>query len=301
VKILIHHRHYPVSIGRYLKRGLRSLGHEVFSVGCVDPRGAEYIPWPGGLRFPRYVDAPDLVTPDVQAYPLAEVLRAIPFSPDAVIQAGDVCWLHGPSPVPNVIVMTDPHCVDYQPRLAHADLQICMQDYYRSGYPGSHWVPYAYDEEWHYHLPKAPREYDVVMIGLMYEHRAALLERLRQVGVRVCGGLGQIFHEGTQLYNRGLIALSWSSRMDLPARFFEGLAYGRLVISNRLPDIEKLGFLEGVHYVDFQSLDEAVSKCTFYIEHPDFAEAIAARGRAAVQPHTWRARAARIVSLLPRR
>lgn len=298
MKILMHHRHFPVSMGRYLKRALRKLGHEVFSVGSIDPRGPEYVIWsPGG--YPQYVDAPALVTPEVPSYPLDEVLRSISFSPEAIIQMGDVTWLEGKAPVPNVIVMTDPHCVDYHPRLAHADLQICMQDHYRDLYPGSFWVPYAYDEEFHYFIPGEPREYDAVLIGLQYDNRVAVIERLRGMGHRVYRALGDLFHEGTRIYNRSLIAFNWSSRMDLPARFYEGLAYKRLVVTNRVPDLLRAGFQEGVHYVDFQSEDEAVEKCAFYIGHPELAQAIAERGYQAVQTkHTWRARAVQILTLM---
>ena len=60
-------------------------------------------------------------------------------------------------------------------------------------------------------------------------------------------------------YNKAKIAYNWSSSFDIPMRFFEGMAMGCCVITNRLAHLDELGFIEGTHYLAFSNVQELVN------------------------------------------
>jgi hypothetical protein len=262
------------------------------------PYSGGTIPWGPQFYYKDYKMPPTVETPDVEHFSLMQVWDKLPEKPDLVIQAGDVFWLDGKPPVKNIIIATDPHCVNYHPRLVDADYFVSMQDYYIKEYTNISipiiWMPYAYDNNIHKKLDKKIFS-DVVMCGLQYSHRVELAEQMRKKGLRVFSTLGLIYDDYVKAYNAGAIALSYSSKQDLPARFWEGLAMGRLVLQNRVPDLEKIPLKEGVDYIGFSSINEAVEKAVYYTEHKDEAEKIALSGYEKVKPHTYTRRVKKLL------
>lgn len=291
MKILMHFRHFPVAMGRFFHWAFQDLGHEVFTVG---PYSAGKIPWGEQFYYPEYTFPPDYVLPEMNL-PLKDVLQKIPFKPDLIIQAADTIWLEGKAPVPNFILGTDPHVIDYTPRLKDADEFITMQKFY---HPDKPWVPYAYDSNIHKNLKLVRPKYDVVFCGLQYGHRVEALKSMEAVGLKVFNALGLIYEDYVQVYNQGLIAFNFSSQQDLPARFWEGLAMGRLVLTNRVPDLEELEFEEFKDYIGFTSVAEAVEKVQFLIKNPAVINKIARSGYRKVQPHTYQARCQKILEIV---
>ena len=287
MKILIHFRHFPIAMGRWFDFALRDLGHEVFSVGNYN--GGK-IPWGEEFDFPKYAFAPDLQIPEMTAYPLEEVLEKIDFKPDLILQAGDVTYLSGKAPCKNVMLLTDPHAVDYTPRYQHADHVFSMQDFYKT--PEQTWIPYGYYPPVHFFQEeKQSKNFDISLSGLQYPHRIEAVEKLKDAGLRVQSTLGLLYDEYREFYHNANMALCFSSKQDLPARFWEGLAMGRLVLMNRVPDLEKLELREDEHYIGFSSIEELVEKARFYRINSSAMEKIAAQGWMAVQPHTYYSRA----------
>lgn len=280
--ILIHGRAFPVAMWRWFDWGLRDLGYNVFSVGNYDEGR---IPWGPEFNYPQYAFSPDHQIPEGD-YPIDAVLKEIDFKPDVIIQAADTVFLTGKAPCKNVIIETDPHCVDYTPRLQYADHVFCMQDCYKK--PGQTWLPYAYYPPVHRYISDTHIEYDVVFSGLQYDKRKETLEKMKQSGLNVLTTLGLIYDEYVRAYSSGRIAFNWSSKNDLPARFWEGMAMGRLVLTNKVPDLALLPHLkDGVHYITFNSVDDAVKKAQYYIANPWEAEAIGERARRAVKNDTY--------------
>ena len=158
MNVLIHYRHFPMSIGRYIHWALENLGHSVMSAGSYS---YGKIPWGDQYYYPQYKIPPLIVLPDVNEYPLEDVIWRLPVKPDLVIQAGDTQWLTGKSPVKNIIVATDPHVLDYHPRLTHADYFVSMQKYCLPQYEKGIWMPYGYDEYIHREL-KRDNKYNVL-------------------------------------------------------------------------------------------------------------------------------------------
>ena len=251
MKILIHGRAFPVAMWRFFDWAFRDLGHEVISVGCYN---GDWIPWGGGMNL-GYDFPPDIQIPEMESYPLSDVLNKLPWTPDMILQASDVTYLYGPSNgIPNVILATDPHAVDYIPRLKDASHFACMQECYLNKYDfkNKFWIPYAYSENIHKNL-RLERDIDVSCIGLQYDTRVNVMGELDRLGYKVSFGIGKVYDEYVDMYNRSKIAFVATSKDDLPARFWEGLAMGCCVVTNHVPDLDLLQFVGGKDYMLYES------------------------------------------------
>lgn len=281
MKILLHYRHFPVAIGRYIHWALQGLGHDVISCGYYS-HGK--IPWGDEFYYPDHKYPPRVKLPNVEVYPINNIKRKF----DIVIQAGDTHWLEGDPGTRNIIIGTDPHVIDYTPRLKHASHFFCMQKCYLKDYSWGEYLPYAYDRDIHVYIPDEDILFDVVLSGLQYPNRTRFMELMELRGHRVYNALGAIYDEYALVYNQGKIAFNWSSKDDLPARFWEGLAMRRLVLTNRVPDLNEFpDLVEDRDYIAYSTMEEAIEKAEFYIKNDSAREKIAASGYKNVQPHNW--------------
>lgn len=299
MNILIFYKHYPVAMGRYIHWGFESAGHKVFSVGhFTDGK----IPWGDGMDFPEYKFPPDMDLPNVNRMSAPEILdevRREGFSPDVLIQAADDFWLEGKVDIPNIVIGTDPHVIDYKRAIRDADRFVSMQHFYMDKYPSdSVWMPYGYVDWLHKRKWFKKLEYHVVFSGLQYENRVKTLRGISNLGWRVYCGLGDVYDEYVNLYNQGMIAFNWSSKNDLPARFWEGLAMKRCVLTNRVPDLALLPFEEGVDYLAFSDIDEAVEKADYYLKRQDLLFKIADNGHKKVKKHSYTHRVKKLLEEL---
>ena len=287
MRIAIFYRHFPVAMGQYIKWGLEEAGHEVYSCG---PYSNGKIPWGDQFYYPEYKFPPDLITPDTKEVPIKDVLKSIRkdgFEPKIIIQAADNYFLPGKADIKNILIGTDPHAVDYEPYIQDVDYYVCMQKHYiPKKMKNAVWMPYAYDKNIHQYKPDRIK-YDVVFCGLQYPQRVEVLKKIADKGWRVFNKLGVIYEEYTKVYNQGLIAFNYSSKQDLPARFWEGLAMKRCVLTNRVPDLNEFNFEEGIDYLGFDSIEEAVEKADFYLKKPELLFKIASNGYKRVR-HRWK-------------
>ena len=287
MKIAIFYRHFPVAMGRYIHWGLEDAGHEVFSVG---PYSRGKIPWAESLYYPQYKFPPDLELPDNQILPMSHVLKGIRkqgFKPDMIIQEADLYFLEGKADIPNILLGTDPHVVNYEPHLTNVDYYFSLQKNYMGEGKNRGWMPYGYDRNIHVYQPQQTIKYNVVFCGLQYTHRKDALRAISDRGYKVFCGLGYVYDDYVSLYNQGMIAFNWSSKDDLPARFWEGLAMKRCVLTNRVPDLKEFDLEEGVDYLGFSTKGEAVEKADFYLKRPELLFKIADNGYKKVKPHHW--------------
>jgi hypothetical protein len=209
----------------------------------------------------------------------------------------------------NVVIATDPHAFPahyYQESFRDADVMYMMQACYAKpfrdiGLP-VRWLPYAFDPEFHYWNPNTHKTHFVTLItGLMYPERILAKQQLEVARFSVFNEGGYLFDEGCEIYNRGVIALNWSSRKDLPMRFWEGLAYRNVVLTDRAWDLplvaEQFGIREDEHYLAFDTVEELIHKANMVRANPSHYAAVAARGYAAVWAgqHTYTTRAAQIL------
>lgn len=291
MKILIHGRHFPVAMFRWFQWAFEDLGHEVFSVG---PYSNGTIPW-GNFYFPDHKFPPNYILPEFNVN-VNDVLKKIPFKPDFIFQAADTIFMEGRPPIPNSFYATDPHAVDYASRKINADYFFNAQKCYSQ--PGEVWIPYAYDKYIHKWTKNNYPKYDIVFCGLQYFHRLNVLEAFKKAGMKVFNKLGVIYEDYVSAYNNGKIAFVYSSKKDLPARFWEGLAMRRLVLTNKVPDLQNLEFVENKDYITFNDVGEAVEKAQFYLKNERAAEYIADSGYRKVQKHTYQERVKKIISTI---
>ena len=314
-RVLLSYSHYPISVGRFFKLGMSKIPDvEVFDVG---PCSWGMLPWQPGTDFSAQQDVPrmELFPEPAQPYlyPANTVLAAAEragFVPDAIVMVDAGFHLHGGTPgVPAALIATDPHCLDYAEQAEEVNAFWVMQRVYMDKYDphlaSPQWLPYCYEPELHYWDPDAVGGHDVTFVGVLYPERLELLARMQEAGLSVVFEQGRLMQEGTAIYNRGHIAWNLSSRDDLPMRFWEGLAYRNLVITNRVSDLKNLaewGCVEGEHYVayDRDNCKEMINKLRYYCDptHAEERDAIATAGWVWVQQHTYEARARQVLESL---
>lgn len=287
INVVLTQHFFPMTIGKYFIAALER--REDINLITAGPYYGTWIPWNHGMTLPqKYATPPTIqIAQNTQTVPIQFIENQLTVKPDLWLQIDAGFYLQGrPQYGKNVIVATDPHVLNYDQQRTLADTFYCMQAYYAQ--PGDIYLPYAYDPIWH--TPqKEDRLFDVCLLGLHYQNRNALVDRLRQNDLVVRYDLGPCFDEARKIYNQAPIGLNWSSKQDLVARVFELLGMRRLAVVNRVPDMPKF-FKDGRDLVAFSTLDEAVEKILYYLAHEDEMEAIAAQGHETVKPHTWDAR-----------
>lgn len=292
-----------MSMARFFTAAFRRLGHEVITVGPYSGDDGS-IPWPGQPKFPQYIDKPTIPLPEsLSSFPLAALKTQLPGDIDLVFSFDAGFRLTGKlDGIPSILYGTDPHAIDYRPYISEYDFFFCAQNFvWNQPLPeGAVWVPLAYDPT--VHIKQNPisdedRPVDVVFIGVMgngpgndnaYAKRwravQALKEKFQTFAIQ-----GMIFRECTEAYNRGKIGFNWSSQNDLPMRIWENAAYGNCVVTNKLPLLEEVGFVDGKTCIVYETQDELLEKVEQAITTGSWRK-IARAGNVMVHPHTYDAR-----------
>lgn len=311
MRFLLGYRHYPMSMARFFKAAMERLGHEVVSVGPYSGDNGD-IPWPGGPKFPRYIDRPTIALPEggLHAYPLAALARQLPGDFDAVWSFDAGFRLMGRlGDAKTVLYGTDPHALNYQPYYGEYDHFFSAQAQSLSMCPGAQWVPLAYDPTVHacHNLQDAEhRPVDVCFVGVMGDgpDRSRNAYASRWAAVQALKGRfntftqqGLIFDECTEAYNRSKIAFNWSSSWDLPMRLWEGAAYGCCVITNRLPYLEQVGFIDGETCIVYDTQEELLRKVEDALASGAW-ERIAKAGNVMIRAHTYDSRVESMLEVL---
>lgn len=111
-----------------------------------------------------------------------------------------------------------------------------------------------------------------------------------------------LFEDAAKRFCESRIVFNISIGNDVNMRFFETLVTGSFLLTNDIPElknIEKYGFYEGVHYVSYKTMDEAVEKAKYYIEHDKEREKIARAGyKQALKTGTYKSRIQALLSLI---
>lgn len=229
MKILLSYIHYPVCSGRYVKDALTRLGHDVRSVGWST---GDQI-W--GLRVPyHYGHAPDGAIDAVWT----------DWTPDLVIVMESAFKYHHPyyAAVPHVVYGMDNHVRDYtQDGIAHYFLAHNATSIMDMKASNVTWLPCGYDPSFTpSEIPYADREFDVTLIGVLYDNRVELLNAMDKAGLKVQAGTGLVYQDYVNAYHNSRIALNVSANGDLNQRIFECAAMGCVVLSESLVDADNL-------------------------------------------------------------
>jgi spore maturation protein CgeB len=237
----------------------------------------------------KYVEQPEIALSQSMAsmHMHPEMLRdRLPKDIDLWIQI-DAGWHFSVRPPAkcSILIETDPHVLKrwYDLPKSYSDFTFCMQSNYME--KDEIYLPYAHDPTVHY-PEQREKEYDVCLVGLLYPQRAALIDKLRADGLSVFYDIGLIFDEYREVYNKSRIALSWSTLDDLPARVWEGMAMGNLVVTNRVPDLKHF-FVENMDYLGFDTIEEGEQQILNAMMDEELCRSISKNGCKTVQPETY--------------
>jgi len=287
IKCVVSGIHFPLSMMSYFLRALeRRDDVELVTTG---PFTGDYIPWDNGLQIPlKYVKAPTIPLPQeatkIVGAPPTFIENRLPWKPDLWLQIDAGWWVERPNAEVVAHIATDPHVLNYDQQRNQCDFFFNMQREYMKD--GDIHLPYAFDPTLHKPLG-VEKEYDGCLIGLQYNNRTLLVNAIREAGYTVEYSIGKVYEEFNEAYNKSRVALNWSSLLDLNARTFEAMGMGLPLITNYIPALDEF-FEEGEHYLEFNSIAEAVENFKGLIEEPDFADYIAQNAYELVmEKHTW--------------
>lgn len=264
IRIVLSGIYYPMAILRYFERALKLLPLDLITVG---PYTGTHIPWAGGMYLDeKYALSPTVVLPKGQlTFEFAEEnLKAEGITEwDLWIQVDAAYHLNGrPSKGIHAIIATDPHVIDYTYQRRNCDYFYNMQKSYAQKHDIV--LPYAYDHTCHF-PEKREKLYDVGLIGVMYSHRQALVDRLLANGIKIMAQNGPIFTEATHLWNECRIGINWSSLDDLNARTFELTAMQIPSVQNRVSAMRDF-LKEDWHYIPFGEPTRSESAQMKYVD-----------------------------------
>ena len=138
------------------------------------------------------------------------------------------------------------------------------------------------------------KQHDIVFVGFLNQDPIGnnRVEYLDQVFKELPNSWLSVncFHEHMAAhYVRGRLGFNISIRDDLNMRFFEVLSTGTALLANRdVVGLEELGFEEGVHFIGYQGVPEAIEKAKYYLKNHEERESIAAAGHQLVrEKHTY--------------
>lgn len=287
IKVVISGLLFPVTMLHYFWRAFER--REDVDLRVVGPFFNDYIPWKGGMRLSmRYVKTPHIALDRTLANHsgMSPILiqDQLPWEPDLWLQIDAGWWVQKPRAKVVAHIATDPHVLDYDRQRRECDIFFNMQTPYMK--QGDHYLPYAYDKEIHYPI-FVEKIYHAALIGLQYESRSLLVNRLRQKGLNVFYETGIVYDEYRVAYNQSHVALSWSSLLDMPARVWEAFGMSVPLVTNRVPDLSNW-FVEGEHYLGFDNVNEAEGKVMTLLNDPEYAAEMADSAYRKVEKfHSW--------------
>ncbi|KHQ50166.1 CgeB family protein [Mameliella alba] len=163
-----------------------------------------------------------------------------------------------------------------------------------------HWLPLAGDPELHF-IPDQERDLEVGFVGKLGAPGSARHRVLSQVLARF---RTNDFENSQTLvmgpvYSRSRVVINKSIDGDVNMRVFEALAAGALLVTDRIGNgLDEL-LTEGVHYVGYDTAEEAVAQIERYLADEDARARIAQAGQAWMWAHhSYDARLARILEVV---
>lgn len=175
----------------------------------------------------------------------------------------------------------------------------------------SHWLPHAAEPQAYPHY-EILKKWDICFIGHMqktknYNNLTRLdsLDRMFKefpnfyFGFRHPAFPGKnMFEDAAKKFCQSKIVFNISIKDDINMRVFETMATGSFLLTNWLPTLDEL-FEDGKHLVTYRTIDEAIEKAHYYLEHEEEREKIALAGMEEVlSKHTYAKRLDTIFSII---
>lgn len=184
---------------------------------------------------------------------------------------------------PSIYITSDTH-LGYQYRLEKAkefDHVFCNQvraveEFAKDGVK-AHFLSHAVDPMAYPNTPAVIKKYDIGFVGYVtFEKRAEMLDRLLREFPNFWYGQ-RLFEECAEIYRKSRIVFNTAAVDDINMRCFEATATGSFLLTEWVPTIDRC-FKDGEHLVTFKTMDEAIEKARYYLEHEAEREAIAKAG-----------------------
>jgi hypothetical protein len=161
------------------------------------------------------------------------------------------------------------------------------------GHRQVHWLPLACDHVTHCQ-PSDEKPYDVGFVGKLGRRGTWRYETLTAVLTNYNTNDYNRFYQPSELgkiYGESSIVFNASIGKELNMRFFEAMASGALLITDRIPAALDGLFVEGVHFVGYTDVKEAKQKIDYYLCHESERLKIASTGQQlALAEHTYQHR-----------
>jgi hypothetical protein len=306
INVLIDGIFFPVTAClEYLVRAFKK--RDDCDVLTVGPYTGLNIPWgsSAGMVMPeRYDFPPDIKLPFNGLYTRAPTKyiesQLKDFVPDLVLDVNAGFCLEGiPTHGVWATFLTDPHVLRswYNIVKANYNFVFCPQIPYAN--ENEIYLPFAADSEWCTPI-ETEKLMDVTIIGNHYENRINLMKTEQIKGRRTRFDIGVAKADMQLAYSQSIIGVNWSSMQDLTARVFEVSCLGIVPVINLVPDLNKLGFIDGKHFLGFTSQMEAELKINLALNDPALAAEIGktARQKILTDHHTWDDRAQTILEVV---
>ena len=166
------------------------------------------------------------------------------------------------------------------------------------GHPSVQWLPLGGDPQVHF-VPDLMRDIDVGFVGKLGEPGTERNTVLTTILNRFLTNEIGPFYSPTkmgEIYSRSKIVFNKSIGGDVNMRVFEAWASGALLVTDRIGNgLEDLA-TEGVHYVGYDSVEEAIAEIERYLADHTARTQIAEAGQALLlERHTYDARLSQIL------
>ncbi len=272
------------TLGSLVKRGFEQGGHEVIAFRPEQPPGEfselrAHVP----SVIERCSPTPDLVV-------VIENDPRFRFFPAGLLDV----------PVPTAFWAVDNH-LNYRWHKEYAqqfDVTFFAQKDYipaarRYGAGNVHWLPLAADGEYH-RIEPDPGKYEVSFVGNVSAGRRRFFDSIdRDIPLNIVTGVYE--EEMARILAESRIGINVSLREDLNLRFFETLASGALLVTQKIgAGMSELAH-EGVHFVT-HNIADASRVLKYYLRNEPLRAEIAGRGRElALSRHTFKRRCEELI------
>lgn len=171
------------------------------------------------------------------------------------------------------------------------------------GRDGVYWLPVGCTPDWNYtgHWQK---EFDGVFIGNFHNNLAGPRIEMLDTFFKACHGPiffgNRTFKDAANIYGKSKLVFNRSINGDVNMRVFEAMCSGSCLVTDRVPDLEKLGLIDGIDYAGYSSKEELAAVVKDLLANDDKRELIAKNGRYSVlDKHTYAHRMTQILDRLP--
>ncbi len=167
---------------------------------------------------------------------------------------------------------------------------------HRYGAANVQWLPLAADAEYH-HIEPRPNKYVVSFVGNISRGRRKFFDSIdRDIPLNIVTGVYE--EEMAQVLADSKIGLNVSTREDLNMRFFEVLASGALLVTQKIRAGMNELFEEGTHFVTHR-VTNVSSILKYYLENEPLRARIARCGRElCLSHHTYKHRCDRLLEVV---